>query len=350
MDGPPSVTSVSPNSGPVDGGTGVTIRGSNFVDGATVTFGGIPATDVYVWDDNTGIFCDTPPHSSGLVDVAVTNPFGGSSTLSSGYTYVDGPPSVTSFSPNSGPVDGGTGVTIRGANFVDGATVTFGGIPATDVYVWDDNTGIFCDTPPHSSGLVDVAVTNPSGGSSTLSSGYTYVDGPPSVTSVSPNSGPVDGGTGVTIRGSNFVDGATVTFGGIPATDVYVWDDNTGIFCDTPAHSAGTVDISVTNPSGKGGTLSNGYSYIGGITIYVSNVEDCDGNSPCENSIQAAIEQCTNGAIIDVSGGSYDEDVTLYVLKMINFQGSNSIVMVNGFLGISKGTMVMSKGSFVFTK
>src|SRR5262249_5077390 len=44
----PTVSSVSPNNGPAAGGTGVTITGTNFAAGATVTFGGAAATNVVV--------------------------------------------------------------------------------------------------------------------------------------------------------------------------------------------------------------------------------------------------------------------------------------------------------------
>ena len=52
-----------------------------------------------------------------------------------------------------------------------------------------------------------------SGQSGSLTSGFTYVV-TPTVSSVSPNNGPTAGGTAVTITGTNFAAGATVTFGG----------------------------------------------------------------------------------------------------------------------------------------
>ncbi len=52
---------------------------------------------------------------------------------------------------------------------------------------------------------------------------FSAVSGPlPTVTSVSPSSGSTAGGTAVTITGTNFVAGATVTFGGAAATNVVV--------------------------------------------------------------------------------------------------------------------------------
>lgn len=70
----------------------------------------------------------------------------------------------------------------------------------------------------------------------------------PSVASVSPNVGDVGGGgEAITILGDDFVNGATVTIGGVSATSV-TWVSATEITCVPGAHAAGVVDIVVTNP------------------------------------------------------------------------------------------------------
>ena len=66
-----------------------------------------------------------------------------------------------------------------------------------------------------------VTVTDPGGQSGSLASGFTYI-APPTVSSVAPNSGLATGGTAVTITGTNFAAGATVTFGASAATNVVV--------------------------------------------------------------------------------------------------------------------------------
>ncbi len=77
---------------------------------------------------------------------------------------------------------------------------------------------------------------------------FSAVSGPvPTVSSVSPNSGSTAGGTAVTITGTNFVAGATVTFGATAATNVVVVNSTT-ITATTPAGSAGAVTVTVTNP------------------------------------------------------------------------------------------------------
>lgn len=81
----------------------------------------------------------------------------------------------------------------------------------------------------------------------------------PTITSVSPSSGLLLGGDPVTITGTGFVNVTAVKFGGLDASDVTVVN-NTTITCDTPAHTTGTVDVTVTNAAGTG-TKSNGFTY-----------------------------------------------------------------------------------------
>jgi hypothetical protein len=65
----------------------------------------------------------------------------------------------------------------------------------------------------------------------------------------------------VTIGGTGFAAGATVTFDGASATSVVVVGP-TSITCVTPAGN-GVVDVKVTNTDTGNGTLSGGFSYIG---------------------------------------------------------------------------------------
>ncbi len=89
----PTVTSVTPVSGPTAGGTAVSVRGTGFAAGATLTFGGVPAVGVTVLDATT-ITAVTPAHAAGAVDVRVTVNSLSSAPLSGGFTYVDDDPTV----------------------------------------------------------------------------------------------------------------------------------------------------------------------------------------------------------------------------------------------------------------
>src|SRR3989441_2434931 len=257
---PPTVSGVSPASGPTAGGTAIAITGTNFAAGATVTVGGTLATGVSVVSA-TQINATTPAHAAGVADVIVTvNGLSSAASPSDVFTYVaPPPPTVTGVCPTSGPTGGGTAITITGTDFDATATVSVGGTAATGVSVVSA-TQITATTPPHAPGAADVVVTV--GGQSSAASPadvFTYVaPPPPTVTGVSPTSGPTGGGTAITITGTDFDATATVTVGGAAATGVSVIS-NTQINATTPTHAAGTFDVIVTlarqptaaNPSGQ---------------------------------------------------------------------------------------------------
>jgi hypothetical protein len=93
------------------------------------------------------------------------------------------------------------------------------------------------------------------------------------VSAVNPTSGPTAGGTSLTITGTNFAAGATVTVGGTAATGVIV-NNSTTITATTPAHAAGAVDVVVTNSNGQSGSKTNAFTYnapAGGETVLLAD-------------------------------------------------------------------------------
>lgn len=82
-------------------------------------------------------------------------------------------PVISAIYPNSGPKAGGTAVTITGARFASGASVSFGLISASVTSV--TATQIVATTPANISGAVGVTVVNPDRQSATLNGGFTYV-------------------------------------------------------------------------------------------------------------------------------------------------------------------------------
>jgi hypothetical protein len=82
-------------------------------------------------------------------------------------------PVITAITPTLGTASGGTAVTIGGANFQAGATVSFGGLAATNVVVVSSSQ-INCVTPPHFPARADVTVSNSNNGSGTVLNGYTF--------------------------------------------------------------------------------------------------------------------------------------------------------------------------------
>ena len=107
---------------------------------------------------------------------------------------------------------------------------------------------------------LNVTVTTAAGCSDAKSANVTAAAAAVTVTSVSPTGGTIAGGSAVTINGTGFNAGATVTFGGSAATNIVVVS-STQITARTPAHALGAVNVIVTNTDTSNGTLTNGYLY-----------------------------------------------------------------------------------------
>ena len=252
---PPTVTGVTPSAGPIGGGTAVTISGTGFWSGPTaVNFcaqGGslcLPATDVTLVTDQT-ITAKAPAMPAGTVDVVVESPGGQSATSAQDqFTFQPPPPQITGVSPSTGPVAGGTQVTITGSGFTgatevwfgsghsladdqltNGASKTCSGIPpyAAATFQVVSDTEITATTPEiYGPGTLEVEVLGPVGQSAVVPSDqFTYTGaahgchsgtGPgtsglgwlwstlPTLSGVTPDTGPATGGTRVTITGTNF--------------------------------------------------------------------------------------------------------------------------------------------------
>ena len=308
----PTVSGISPTSGPTAGGTSVVITGTNLSGATAVKFGS--ATGAVTADTATSITV-TSPAGTGTVDVTVTTP-GGTSTTSPAdqFTYVaPSLPTVSGISPTSGPTAGGTSVVITGTNLSGATAVKFGS--ATGAVTADTATSITV-TSPAGTGTVDVTVTTP-GGTSTTSPAdqFTYVaPSLPTVSGISPTSGPTAGGTSVVITGTNLSGATAVKFGS--ATGAVTADTATSITVTSPA-GTGTVDVTVTTPGGTSTTsgadrftytASSGGASITSVGSFSSKVGT--GLSTLAVSPQNVgdvlavfAERSTTGTLTSVSGG-----------------------------------------------
>jgi Galactose oxidase-like, Early set domain/IPT/TIG domain len=257
----------SPNSG-----AATTTSSNHLIFGAGITAGGFIAAGTgftlrIITSPNRDIAEDQLGTSAGSYSVSA--PLSASSAWvmqmatfrASGQGGGNPAPTVSSITPNTGTANGGNGVTIAGTGFLAGATVKLGGTAATGVSV-ASSTSITATAPAHAAGAVDVLVTNTDSQAGSLINGYTYTgtNPAPTVSSITPNTGTANGGTGVTITGTGFLTGATVKLGGTAATGVTVVS-STSIAAATPAHAAGAVSVVVTNTDAQAGTLTNGYTY-----------------------------------------------------------------------------------------
>lgn len=263
---PPTITSLSPAQGPVTGGTKITVTGSDFTKVAQVLFGTKPGTGLKV-KNSTSLTVVAPAETSGIVDVRVITAYGISPTTEGDhFTYgtatppAPATPTITSIDPISGSTSGGNTVAITGTNLTGATKVTIGGLDATNLSVASDSR-VTAVAPPHTAGLVDIQLTAP-GGTTTKNGGYTYaapVPPAPTITSISPVTGPTTGGNTITITGTNLTGTNQVTIDGTDTTNLTVVNDTT-VTATAPPHNAGIVNLVLIAPGGA--TNAAEYTYF----------------------------------------------------------------------------------------
>lgn len=259
----PTVTSVSPSSGSVDGGAAVTLTGTRFLADARVFFGAREATDVAITaPPASALTCVAPAGATaGPVDVVVVNADGQAGTLIDGFTYAIPSPAIASVFPARISSDGGAVLVVNGSGFRAGLTVLFESgseaVPATGTSR-SSSESLLAFTPPLAAGVWTLAVVNPDGQrAGTAIDVFTPVGPPPTVESISPDSGDVSGGNMVEIFGRNFTATVTVVFHDVVFADLAVVRGQSGGFdhvtVNAPVASAGPgrVDIQVINSDGQ---------------------------------------------------------------------------------------------------
>jgi hypothetical protein len=155
---PPTISSISPNGGKSSGGDTVTITGTNFLNGATITIGGNTPNVNFI--DNNHLSFSSPAHAAGTVSVTVTNPDNQFITSNNFYSYYDAP-TVSSVSPAYATTAGNSSITITGTNFRSGVGVTIGGVSGSTSSVTSTSISV---AVPAGLPLGDqlITITNPS--------------------------------------------------------------------------------------------------------------------------------------------------------------------------------------------
>ena len=306
--GAPVLSGLDPVEGPAGGGTPVTITGSGFAAGSTVTIGATAGiVPDAVSDDGTEITVTTPPNAAGDVPVTVTTDGGTSAPLT--FTYEAAPfgaPVLTSLTPESGPAGGGTRVVVTGTGFFPGSTVTVGGTAGIEPdELSADGTELTFTTPPGAAGDAPVTVTGVLGTSAPLE--FTYLAPPvgsPVLTGIAPAAGPVAGGTPVTLTGTGFTAGSTITIGDATGLVGTLSQDGTQLTVTTPPAPAGEVTVTVTNATGTSAPLTFTYQAPPAVAPVVTSLSPTAGPAGGGTTVTVTGTGFTGDSTVTVGGAS----------------------------------------------
>jgi hypothetical protein len=169
----PTISAVSPGTADPGGGEIITVTGTGFQPGATVTLD-VHACTVLSVNPTTIKFLSPAHAAENDLHMVITNPDTTSVEEQDAidYTAVDDP-TFTSITPSAGTVKGGDVVRIVGTKFRAGVTVKFGTEQAY-VQARTGSTVLFAVTPPHAAGAVALVITNPNAEFVSAAAAFTY--------------------------------------------------------------------------------------------------------------------------------------------------------------------------------
>jgi hypothetical protein len=285
------VVSLSPQSGGVEGGTVVTVSGTNF-DGGQVhcRFGTSSPVQATAVSANSAT-CVSPVQQEPTavsVDVSTNGLDYSSSGVQFSYRLSL---RVLSISPSAGPETGSTQVTVVGANFVDSKSLLcrFGATASVPAR-WESSSKIVCATPSHMPGSVSVEVTNNDADFVGGGLKFTYMS-QIVLASMKPESGSLRGGTSVSIYGSEFYFSGVLAcrFGVVTVPASYV--SKTETRCVSPAHAEGSITVEVSN---------------NGVDFSSSGLEFQYKSAPVVQSVSPRSGPVTGGTLVTITGTHFD--------------------------------------------
>ena len=235
-------------------GITISLVGSGFTAASTVTFttatGGTVAAAVLAGRSTTSLSVAVPATAvQGPVRVVTT----GFLTTSLEFV-VDRAPTITSFTPTTGGVN--TAIVITGNNFRGTTDVSIGGTSVTS-FVVNSPTQITVSSlgARTASGTISILAF----GRGTSAATFTVVL-PPTITTFTPTTAR-RGLTRVTVTGTNFVAGSTVSLvqvsGAVLAQTTTIVSATSITFTPAAGTPVGLYNIRVTNPAGAATTLGN---------------------------------------------------------------------------------------------
>ena len=273
-----TVRTIRPVRGPASGGTTIVITGSGLESIRWIWFGDqgpIAVSDP--GEDSISVRTpafDLPPgREQARVNLSWAEQVDGERrTLGAGFTFEVVDVEVSGVKPDSGPLAGGNRIRIVGTGLEQVVAVIFGGGGTAQILDQSDSTIVVKAPRGNRVGEVRITMAGP-GGTRLAAAPYTYLRpreqgtseaGPPGdddrveVTSATPTSGPMSGGTAVTITGRNLDTVRKVRFGDAAAA-ISSQSENKLVVIAPEAASDFAVNIILEHP--KGGVEAARFQY-----------------------------------------------------------------------------------------
>lgn len=244
---------------PLTGSTGqsVTISGLRFRAGDRVTFG---TTRVVILSTTGDTHVVTIPDlPAGKVAITISDPNNRVTTTGPIFTIVEaGAPQITRATPST--VIAGNELVVEGDGFRSGYGFALGDRAASIISMSYARAVI--RVPAIDAGTYPLNIITAAGNVAAIGPSITVASHGVAISGVSTSCGSTDGGETITIRGSGFSSGASVTFAGIAATNVIVIDANTITATIPGSSNAGAARIVITNANGDSGSLTGAFRYV----------------------------------------------------------------------------------------
>ncbi|BDI34350.1 hypothetical protein CCAX7_64010 [Capsulimonas corticalis] len=319
--GVPTLTSITPSSTGVGASSvTLTLKGSGFSPSALVSFN--DANYFPTSATTTQMTVAVPANvlsTLGTYSVKVVNP--GAGDVSSALNFQVLSPTIASLSPAIANVSAsGFSITINGHNFVDNSKVTFSsGDPVSPTSVTPTQIVVPVPLPiAQAPGTAQVVVVNAPGAGGSTSALTLTVVGHPTLTLLSPSVLKKDSSnTLITLTGTNFYPGASVTF-----------NDTASV----PANVISATQATALVPSSLTGT-------VGAYFLRLVNVGTNNYSNPARYTVVTPVPAITSLSPSRIPAGLASQ--TLYVYGS-NFTSSSQVTF-NGGAPVTPSSMLSNR-------
>ncbi len=345
------------------------VYGSGFVPGATINFNHVARTTQFNSAGDLQTRINTSELATGaLYTVTVTNPVpgGGESTNTPAITFTVGNPvpTLSSLSAYSAPAGSGDLVLmLQGTGFVSTSQVKFGTRDTLSVDSASQTQQHLQITLPAADlaapGDVSVTVFNPTpAGGTTSALTFTVTPPAPVITSLSPASATVgDGDTALTITGTGFYSGSSVTFNGTTLTPATPGSGGTTLTATIPAAlltAAGTDAVTVTNLGNQQASAS--FTVNNPVPAFTLSQNSAPVNSPDVALVLSGTGFVAGVSALDIQQGTADTRLALNVSSptsatatlpayLLTAAGSGTIRLYNPAPGGGSATRTFTVGT-----